>query len=272
MIKRQFNDDIFKLVNSLKTCLTSFLTGSKPEAIISEIRGVARGIQVYSAKGGMDSAVFPFIVADGGILGDMVSIGVRGADPIFDMAFKNAAKKEIQKKRSKKKIAELTNVLANSDLIINEYIIAYIDKYLTEHKLDKKKMVRTPAKNAIRAAMKQDKEETDKIIAEAIKFKSNGRKKLSKKSSNKFIDDILDEQYKNEVDDIRPKKKKVTFKKALGKKTTRKKKVISDSDEEEDEVPSDFVDDADYTENEVEEEDVKSEPLKSKYTLRKRIK
>lgn len=231
MINKQFTAEVTNIATNIKKCIQNYLSGAKPDAIIREIRSVAKSIQNVTARNGIENAAFPILVADGGLLGDGVNQGVAKADPIFDQVFKNAVKTETKKIKDKKEINEIANLLANKNVVIKDYLRSYVRKYLKDKKL-RKTIPLFPLIRFIQSRMDEDTDEGTKVIQEAVKFRSKnkGNGEVTR-INNKFLNDLIKEYLDKNDEDL----KKLMKGEKIKIKTKKKDDNMIISDDEEDE-------------------------------------
>lgn len=223
MITKQLTPEVFGLADKIKTVLTNYLDGKNPNSMVDNIRTIAKSIHALTPRNGIGNAAFPFIVADGGLLGGGFNFNELGSDPLFQGIFKRYQNIQALKQRSKKKVAEMTELLSNYDLILTEYLEKYIKNYFEKKGLQNKGIPITPIISDVRGGMKADVNSSKKVIEDAMKLKSSG-KAIPKSAKNVFVDKFI-EDFLEERKDV-----KATMKKA--KKNINAMEIESEDDED----------------------------------------
>lgn len=230
MINKQLSAEVYSIAFNIRSCIQQYLSGARPDNIITNIRNVAKMIRQLMPKDKVEDAAFPVLIADGGLLGDGVIFGAPKTDPLFDQVYKNAVKKEVQKKKHKNEVEKISDLLINKDTVLRNYLVAYIRKYTADKKVDRNRFTITPLIKIIRTKMTEDKDEGDKIVQEAVKFTADEKQRIGKTWSD-FLNDIIDEYLSDRGINV---KKKTSSKRSISGK--RKDKMdVEEEDEEEDE-------------------------------------
>lgn len=216
MINKQLNNEVMGLADRIKQVISNYLDGRKPSSIVEDVRNIVKTIQSLTPKVGLKNAAFPFIVAEGGILGNGINFNDFKSDPIFNNIFARTQNMLAKRQRSKQKMEEMTELLSNYDQILDVYLARYIDLYFIRNKINKS-ILKSPLKDKIKRAMKADKDRSKKVIEEAMKYKEAGRTYLPKSTKINFLEEILDDSINDSS-----RKKEI------------KMEVESESDEEED--------------------------------------
>lgn len=127
MINNQFKGQVIEVLKEVIRILKNFFKGSKFDTIMVEIRTCAKQIMAFLPNVGKDDACYPFIVAGGGLTGELIIQSNQDQDPVstrVNKQLKNQRKKTEKKKKEKE---QAKNTMLDRDNIIREYVSFYIN-------------------------------------------------------------------------------------------------------------------------------------------------
>lgn len=203
MINNQLMDDVFKIADEIESVLKNYISGSKPIAIVNEIRETSKKIFSYLPSNSLENVAFPFIVAPGEILGKEIKFNDNNLDPIFIKLDKNFKRIDSEKRKNDLQIKNLSNIILDSDKFINEYLEKYIKRKLLRGRNSNKYNI-NDVKKYIKDKMKSNIIISRRITNESLKFKD---KAFPAKYKVNVLDEVINDYTKSlKNNKIMPKK------------------------------------------------------------------
>lgn len=188
MIQNQLKDNVQILADQINTILTQYINGTNFKVLPDSIRNLAREIFKYLPLDSMKDAAFQFITAPGSLLGSNIKLNDVSTDPLTININKNVNRITRTKIKEKKEIEQVYNILKNSQVMIDNYITAYIDRFLSGTK-DDTRLTKVTLKNQLLSAMKEDEVLKAEITNDAVKY--DKKKQLPPKSKKNNIYEFI---------------------------------------------------------------------------------
>ena len=127
MIKNQLKTEVFALVEKVKMVLRKYINGEKPDSIYNDVVTVGKQIQSLLPTSGIDKAAFPFIVAEGGLLGNDVDLGNFSFNPVYKNLMKNNKRATRKKQQESSRIKEVAALVSTTERNIRNFVYAYVE-------------------------------------------------------------------------------------------------------------------------------------------------
>ena len=182
------------IAKDIKNCIGALITGQKPNSIINDIRVVARKILKYTPYGSNETAAFPFVIAPGTLVGQLMNFNDFSRDTVA-MNIGRIVKKRIKEKNKEKSNIEMvTNIINNSDKMKDAFLTAYLKRQVNRKRANKIVNL-LDLKDFIESKMKVNKLLKDRITSESVTYAS--KKSIPQKRRIKVLDVYIDNYIAN---------------------------------------------------------------------------
>lgn len=191
MIQNQMKSETIGIIDFIKQALTAYVNGKEDSPVEEFSRTAAKKIYAALPTEGMKTASFPFISAPGSLTGTDVNILDFTFNPVKAKISDNVRKIKKQKKKDKQEIGKLSSYMNNSDAIIEQYLIKYIETKMKDDLPFKGQQYIMKLVNGVKEKLSEDDELKKFVTDQAVMF--NEKKILPKRTKKDILYKVLSE-------------------------------------------------------------------------------
>ena len=201
-INNQLKKETSYIVYDVVEALGQYVKGTNPDTIFGKVKSVAEKIKSLSLSAGVENACFPFIVPDGGLMGNLIDFSNFSFNPVYKQIANNVKRQTRKRKEEVSKIKETANIIQATTRNLRSFVTDYLN--WRQQKKTLRNLTTSEQRNFVAGFLEAAKEEDNgvkyaSLIEEVLNFQKDPKKYKFKRI--KFIDDELDEFMNSEANE-----------------------------------------------------------------------